>query len=205
MENYLQSRVDLKCLTKNIEASGEREVLQKWRNYADSIKGEKTKEIEHLYKSFSNFSDLQLQENDFHLIVVFLNALLKKINESEREKLIKSIAENCLIKLKIHTCPICNKELRFVERYPNYICGTCVAKSVDEDGKELSFCNIDMGGGFIALYAKTNIKRNSHICFINNLKCIADEARFGGIVVQPFSSFSRKGKEYYLDIENNNA
>ena len=28
-----------------------------------------------------------------------------------------------------------------------------------------------------------NVKGNIHECYVNNIKCYADEARFGGIVV----------------------
>lgn len=43
-----------------------------------------------------------------------------------------------------------------------------------------------MGGGFVARYADTRECRDSHVCYVDGVKCWADEARFGGVVVQPY-------------------
>ena len=42
-----------------------------------------------------------------------------------------------------------------------------------------------MSGGFAAIVADTKAEHPSHICYIEGVECWADEARFGGIVVQP--------------------
>ncbi len=34
-------------------------------------------------------------------------------------------------------------------------------------------------------YADTGEARDSHLCFVDGVKCRADEARFGGIIIQP--------------------
>jgi hypothetical protein len=47
-----------------------------------------------------------------------------------------------------------------------------------------------MSGGFVAQYQDTGEERHSHVCFIDGIKCWADEARFGGIVVQVISEAS---------------
>jgi len=41
-------------------------------------------------------------------------------------------------------------------------------------------------GGFIAYYADSHQTEThpGHICFIDGIRCYADEARFGGIVIQ---------------------
>lgn len=41
-----------------------------------------------------------------------------------------------------------------------------------------------MGGGFGAMVTHTQEKYPSHICYIEGIQCWADEARFGGIVIQ---------------------
>lgn len=81
-------------------------------------------------------------------------------------------------------CPICNIELKKNDRYPNYVCEICVSKSTDKTGRKLLFSNVDFSGGFKAIYEDTKEIYNSHICYIKGIKCYADEARFGGIVVE---------------------
>jgi hypothetical protein len=47
------------------------------------------------------------------------------------------------------------------------------------------FSNVSLSGGFVARYADTGEARESHVCFIDGVKCWADEARFGGIIIRP--------------------
>ncbi len=82
-------------------------------------------------------------------------------------------------------CPICKMEVQPSTRYPHYLCSSCARSPVDEDGKELEFFNDSISGGFIARYKDTKGIRDSHICFIQGIKCRADEAHLGGIVIQP--------------------
>jgi hypothetical protein len=49
----------------------------------------------------------------------------------------------------------------------------------------LVFSNETFSGGFIAQYADTGEARDSHVCFVDGVECWADEARFGGIIIQP--------------------
>ena len=81
-------------------------------------------------------------------------------------------------------CPICGAEVQFSLRYAGYVCNDCEANAMSPDGRRLEFTNIDVGGGFQARYAGTKTKYPSHECVIEGVACIADEARFGGIVVQ---------------------
>jgi len=83
-----------------------------------------------------------------------------------------------------HNCPICNQELNFNARYPNRICSTCADKATDMQGKKLAFGNVSRSGGFEASYADTGETYNSHICYVNGIECYADEARFGGIIIE---------------------
>jgi hypothetical protein len=84
----------------------------------------------------------------------------------------------------IHNCPVCNVELRYFPRYPNYICKTCAAKATDINGRKLRFMNTDLSGGFRAEYCDTDEVYDSRICYVDGIVCYADEARFGGIVIE---------------------
>jgi hypothetical protein len=81
-------------------------------------------------------------------------------------------------------CPICSVEVRPNPRYPRYVCPTCAGKAASADGRLLQFGNVDLSGGFVARYADTGVEYSSHACFIGGVKCHADEARFGGIVIE---------------------
>ena len=51
-----------------------------------------------------------------------------------------------------------------------------------ENGKSIKFFNIDYSGGFVSI-VDNQYRGEIHECYVNNIKCYADEARFGGIVV----------------------
>jgi hypothetical protein len=82
-------------------------------------------------------------------------------------------------------CPLCRVKVTPSQRYPRYLCADCDGKATDEDGRLLVFSNESFSGGFIAQYADTGEARDSHLCFVDGVKCRADEARFGGIIIQP--------------------
>lgn len=88
---------------------------------------------------------------------------------------------------KTQKCPICRAEVEFVKRYPKCVCVSCYKKATDENGRRLKFFNVSLSGGFAAYYADTNEERKSHICYIDGIKCRADEVRFGGIVIQTYA------------------
>jgi hypothetical protein len=81
-------------------------------------------------------------------------------------------------------CPICNASIRANPRYPKYICKSCVAKASSIDGRLLAFSNLHIFGGFDAVYTDTGEKYLSHDCYISGVKCYAEEAYFGGIVIE---------------------
>lgn len=97
-----------------------------------------------------------------------------------------------------HQCPICGVPLEPVARYPRYVCNDCADKAASADGRPLKFFNLGLSGGYGAIYADDQTRYNSHDCFIDGQSCRADEARFGGIVIElldtPFnwSKFSDK-------------
>ncbi|NTU61969.1 MAG: hypothetical protein HGB05_00885 [Chloroflexi bacterium] len=81
-------------------------------------------------------------------------------------------------------CPICGAPVAPMARYPRYECATCAAKAVAPVGRPLRFFNVSLSGGFGAEYADTGEPYDSSICYIDGVKCMVDEARFGGIVIQ---------------------
>ena len=48
----------------------------------------------------------------------------------------------------------------------------------------MTFGNVSVSGGFVGRYADTDEEYEGHQCFVDGVECVANEARFGGIVVQ---------------------
>ncbi len=82
-------------------------------------------------------------------------------------------------------CPICANEVRTNLRYPKIVCHKCVTKATDDKGLLVEFFNEDFSGGCFGQYVGTEDDYKSKICYINGIKCQAQEGRFGGIVIQP--------------------
>ena len=87
-----------------------------------------------------------------------------------------------------HKCPLCFEIMNYyTSRYPKMICSNCADSDItDNFGNKVTFVNIDIYGGFISLHKIDDkvVKKEEHICWIKNTKCYANEARFGGIVIQ---------------------
>lgn len=88
-------------------------------------------------------------------------------------------------------CSRCKKRVMYYPRYPKRICGDCSRLEIkDENGYRLGFSNVGMSGGFVVSYYLDDklIKQTQDewgkICYIEGVKYIADEAKFGGIVIQ---------------------
>ncbi len=90
-------------------------------------------------------------------------------------------------------CPICAQPVRANPRYPRCVCSQCARKAASRDGRPLSFSNEGLAGGFVAKYADTGEKYLGHDCYIDGVKCRADEARFGAIVIQAAAFHFRPG------------
>lgn len=84
-------------------------------------------------------------------------------------------------------CPVCKDKVTKNQRYPRYLCRICAIQAADESGQPLEFRNTAISGGFEARYAQTQKIRRSHVCFVRGIRCWADEARYGGIVLQTFN------------------
>jgi hypothetical protein len=82
-----------------------------------------------------------------------------------------------------YECPICGRSGEVSLRYPHYICVECAHRAVDENGQRLKFSNVALSGGFEARYVDGDEIRDSHVCYVDGVRCLADEAHMGGIVV----------------------
>jgi hypothetical protein len=83
-----------------------------------------------------------------------------------------------------YSCPICDVELQPIPRYSKYVCPQCSNRAKSEDGRPLEFFNQSMSDGYMARYADSNEEYASHKCFIDDTECYADEAKFGGILIE---------------------
>lgn len=83
-------------------------------------------------------------------------------------------------------CPICDETVTPSSRYRNYVCEDCTEKAVDSEGRTVTFGNTSLlGHGCQGMYKETGERYDSNICFIDGIKCKAEEAYFGGVVIQP--------------------
>lgn len=84
-------------------------------------------------------------------------------------------------------CPVCLEQSENVSaRYRDCVCEPCLNRfgTLDEDGLALTFGNVDFTGGFVSMRNGVRTSQPEHVCYVNGIKCFADEARFGGIVIQ---------------------
>lgn len=84
-------------------------------------------------------------------------------------------------------CGFCRQEVSPSPRYPNYLCEACTKRITDPDGRRVDYFNTDpMGYGCQGYYAGTNGQEryDTNSCYIEGVACEAEEARFGGIVIQ---------------------
>ena len=92
----------------------------------------------------------------------------------------------------LYHCPICRVSGPPEPRYPRCICAECGHRATDEHGRGLQFTSESVSGGFIATYRDTGAVRESHICYVDGIRCWADEAHMGGIIV---SIYDRESEE----------
>lgn len=81
-------------------------------------------------------------------------------------------------------CPICETVVSENPRYPRYLCRHCAARVSDKDGRSLRLFQASPDGRYAASYIDTDEPYDSHEVHVDGVACWADEARFGGIVVQ---------------------
>ena len=80
---------------------------------------------------------------------------------------------------------MCRAMVPSSKRYPHYVCSGCAERAVDQNGQRVSFGNVDFGGGITGSYVESNEPYPNQTCFIDGVPCLAREAKFGGIVIQP--------------------
>ena len=78
-------------------------------------------------------------------------------------------------------CPLCKTDIIKSSRYPKRLCCECSEKTYTEKDEKIDFYNDGLEGGFYSLL--NNVKGEIHECYVNNIKCYADEGRFGGIII----------------------
>jgi hypothetical protein len=81
-------------------------------------------------------------------------------------------------------CPICSTSISPNPRYPRYVCPGCASEAVSPDGRHVAFFNQDVSGGCVGQYVDTGAEYPLRECLIRGVRCRADEARFGGIVIE---------------------
>ncbi|HTI60385.1 hypothetical protein [Mucilaginibacter sp.] len=83
-------------------------------------------------------------------------------------------------------CPTCIRYVKYNERYRDYVCDKCIKQAVDKDGNSIAFFNItESGHGVQGKYMEGEKLYRSTLCIIKGVKCNAEEAYFGGIVIRP--------------------
>ena len=89
------------------------------------------------------------------------------------------------MRLQSQRCPICERNVTPYERYPRYLCDGCMLRVEDKDGRRLEFFNEDLAGyGVIGRFSDTQEPYESRVCYVAGIRCLTEEARFGGIVIQ---------------------
>ena len=89
-------------------------------------------------------------------------------------------------------CSNCYKEVNYQGRYPKYICRDCSSKEIlDNYGNQLDFSNLGFSGGFKIIrknregeIIEEDDTKQFCDCIIDGKEYFAQEARFGGIVIQ---------------------
>ncbi|UJP66700.1 hypothetical protein [Mongoliitalea daihaiensis] len=90
---------------------------------------------------------------------------------------------------ELQHCPICQSEVTYSQRYPQYICNSCVELITDKEGRPVEFFNTTiLGQGCEGIYQDTGEQYAGDTCYVRGVLCKAKEHRFGGIVVEVVES-----------------
>jgi len=81
-------------------------------------------------------------------------------------------------------CPICSRKMCSSERYPRAVCDDCAAKAMDSRRTPVSFGNVGLSGGLVSSSPDAPVIDATANCLIGKVACTAEEARFGGVVIQ---------------------
>lgn len=87
------------------------------------------------------------------------------------------------------TCPICAGPKTYSERYPFSLCHVHYDECRDVQGRKVTFSNEGWYGGLVSQHFEEGKSepvlsdKDGH-CIVRGIPCFAEEARFGGIVIQ---------------------
>lgn len=82
-------------------------------------------------------------------------------------------------------CPICRAPQARNDRHPRHACEACAARAVDAEGRPVRFSNASLSGGLRSSSQGAPVVAGTANCFIDGVPCVAEEGRFGGVVIQP--------------------
>ena len=85
---------------------------------------------------------------------------------------------------RLQLCPTCSRRIPADPRYPRQVCSECRERACDEERRALVFYNESLSGGLVVEYRETGEERRSQICFVDGVKCRAEEGHLGGVVIQ---------------------
>lgn len=100
--------------------------------------------------------------------------------------------DNLMFDLKLEDklkqyCSNCKNEISLLQRHPKLICKDCKNNLTSSDGRKVEFFNSEaLGYGCQGYYSGTNQieKYDYNECYIDNKIFVAEEGRFGGIVIE---------------------
>lgn len=112
------------------------------------------------------------------------------------------------VEVEQHHCGGCGAALKYVARYEWYFCHDCVDLAKDFEGRRIGFFNTGPLGGFGWHYVGEPDRAmvdgfSKVLCFIKGRRVEVCEARFGGIVAQPFNGIkptSGIAAKMYVDL-----
>ena len=116
--------------------------------------------------------------------LTFLQTFYMPFKSALQKRYTLSLVPEIQFKMNAQFCPICFTEVLFSPRYPLAVCPECTRRPCDENNRPLVFYNESASGGIAARYADTRGSYPSRICYIDGIKCRADEAYLGGIVIE---------------------
>ena len=88
--------------------------------------------------------------------------------------------------MNTYDCPVCLKSHMILARYPSAVCNNCLKQYplVNSTGQKIQFGNLSISGGFYCKNLVTGLMYyDEHVCFVNNIKCIADETQSGEFII----------------------
>lgn len=96
-------------------------------------------------------------------------------------------------------CPVCGLAHSSLRRYPRALCRGCASRKVNLAGVPVTLTNISMSGGFAAYQPGGDIDAEvtaTGLVLVDSLECRAQEARFGGIVIEPWDAYDPKHPDH---------